>query len=333
MIATLLLDVVSSAMVDAGVLHIRYLDDYFLVATSHARSWACAWTGCAILVEFGLASALPKFEGPLRRIEFLGIVADSIKETLEISEVRKQELLGLLQAMGKRQTSSVRRLQSLVGKLAFAAVVLPGAKPFMRRLIDMIDGKSRGHRALSAGFKVDCRYWRDHISMWNGKAKWRAPTSTPFVFASDASTAGFAYGLESCHTSVMARLPAGMRPGDVRSGTWSATNGDAVRQSTSSTIQWGEFFCTVAAVVEFGALLSNSHVVFMVDNESDVHVINRLRSRETRVAALLRYLCDTALRFNFSFKAVHRAGVNNVLMDWASRPDMHKFAAMPASPL
>ena len=333
LVATLLLDVVSSAMVDAGVLHIRYLDDYFLVATSKARAWACAWVGSSILVDFGLSSALPKFEGPLTRIEFLGIVADSIKETLEISDVRKQELLGLLQAMGKRQKTSVKRLQSLVGKLAFAATVLPGARPFMRRLIDLIGGRTYGTRTLDVGCRADCRYWCDHMSVWNGKARWRASTATPFVFASDASTSGFAYGLESCSTEALSRLPPGMRPGDVRSGTWSTTNGDALRQSTSSTIQWGEFFCTVAAAVEFGALLSNSHVVFMVDNESDVHVLNRLRSREPRVAALLRVLCDTALRFNFSFEAVHRAGVYNVLMDWSSRPALHQFASLPATPL
>ena len=318
LIATLLLDVVSAAMTDAGLLHIRYLDDFLLVATSKQRAWACAYTAATMLMEFGLAMSLPKFEGPLQRIEFLGIVTDSIKETLEISEERKQELLGLLNAMGKRQQASVQRIQSLIGKLSFAASVLPGAKPFLRRLIDTIRGLTHGNVSLHAGFKADCRFWKIHINQWNGTARWRAPTSTPFVFASDASTSGFAYGLESCAPEALSRLPAGMRPGDVRAGTWSMSNGDAARQATSSTIQWGEFFCPLAAVVEFGALLTNSHVVFVVDNESDVHVINRLRSREPRVAALLRCLCNTALLFNFSFEAVHRAGVHNVLMDWTS---------------
>ena len=145
----------------------------------------------------------------------------------------------------------------------------------------------------------------------------------------ETSTSGFAYGLEACATNMLHRLPVGMRPGDVRSGSWSASNGVAVRQQHSKAIQWGEFFCPLAAAVEFGSQLSDSHVVFVVDNESDVHVINRLRSRESRVAALLRCLCDVALRNNFSFSAVHRPGVHNVLMDWASRPDYHRFRAMP----
>jgi hypothetical protein len=332
-VVTQLLDVVSSAVTDSGVPHVRYLDDFFLAATTALRAWACAFKTATVLAEFGLALSLSKFEGPLQRMEFLGVVIDSIKETMEISEERKHELLALLQAFGKRKTSSVKRLMSLLGKLAFAATVLPGAKPFLRRVIDTVKGRKFGLRRLGVDFKAECRYWAAHMSAWNGTARWRAPATVPFVFASDASTSGFAYGLESCSSTQLNTLPAGMRPGDVRSGSWSMSNGDAARQHTSAAIQWGEFFCPLAAVVEFGPQLQNSHVVFVIDNESDVHVINRLRSREPRVANLLRCLCDVSLRHNFSFKAVHRAGVDNVLMDWASRPNYHKFAAMPPARL
>ena len=329
-VATLLLDVVSAIITDAGVPHVRYLDDFFIVATTKWRAWACAHVASRILVEFGLALSLKKVEGPSQRLEFLGIIIDSLQEVLAISEERQAELLGLLQAFSKRKASSVVRLQSLLGKLAFATTVLPGARPFLRRIIDTISGRPCGQRKLGTEFKLEVRYWRAHIADWNGRAAWRAPASTPFVFASDASTSGFAYGLESCPQEAMVSMPPAMRPGTVRSGCWSASNGDAGRQQRSAEIQWGEFFCPVAAAVEYGPALSNSHVVFVVDNESDVHVVNRQRTREPRVAALLRGLCDTALRFNFSFQAVHRAGIDNVLMDWASRPDLHKFTARPS---
>jgi hypothetical protein len=329
-VTTYLLNVVSAALTDAGVPHVRYLDDFFYVATTKDRAWACAYTAAMVIKEFGLALSLPKAEGPFQRIEFLGIIIDSVKETLEISEVRRLELVGLLQAFTKRKDSSVIRLQSLLGKLAFASTVLPGARPFTRRIIDTLAGKAFGTRRLTPAFKADCRYWLAHMSDWNGTARWRTPVSTPFVFASDASTSGFGYGLESCSPAQLRRLPAGMRPGDVRAGTWSWANGDAMRQRHSAEIQWGEFFAPLAAAVEFGERLRDSHVVFIIDNESDTHVINRLRSRDQRVAALLRCLCDTARRHNFSFEAVHRMGVDNVLMDWASRPDLHKFAAWQA---
>ena len=329
-VVTMLLDVVSSAMTDEGVAHVRYLDDFLLVATTEGRAWACAHVAAGLLVDFGLALSLPKVEGPLQRIEFLGIILDSCKQTLEISGSRQEELLGLLRSASTRRRSSLRRLESLLGKLSFAATVLPGARPFTRRIIDMVKAakRTKGKVVLTADFRSDVRYWRDHVARWNGRASWRAPSTEPVVFASDASTSGFAYGLESCPAELERALPPRFKVGAVRAGVWSAERGDAARQSSSSEIQWGEFFCPLAAAVEYGALLGGQHLVFVVDNDSDVAVINRMRSREPRVAGLLRALCDVALKHNFTFAAVHRAGADNVLMDWASRPEFHRFAAV-----
>lgn len=81
----------------------------------------------------------------------------------------------------------------------------------------------------------------------------------------------------------------------------------------------------------YGPLLADAHVVFFIDINSDVSVINRLRSREHRVGSLLRALCDTARKYNFSFSAVHHSGEKNELMDWASRPDLHLFRGSPSA--
>ena len=328
-IASLLLDVVSSALSDAGIEHTRYLDDFFIVATTASRAWACAHAAATIIKNFGLALSPGKVEGPLHRLEFLGIVLDSELETLSISAKRKGELMALLAEFQGQRWASVKRVQSLLGKLSFASTVLPGARPFMRRIIDLLAGRPSGRLRLGAAFKADLAYWQSHLERWNGRAKWRSTSATPFVFASDASTSGFAYGMESCPPAALAGLTAPFAPGHVRAGVWSASNGDAARQAPSSAIQWGEFFCPLAAAVEFGPVLRDRHVVFVVDNESDVFVINRLRTRDLRLSALLRALCDTSMQFNFSFEAVHRAGKSNILMDWSSRPALHKFSSDP----
>ena len=325
-----LLDVVSSAMTDAGIAHVRYLDDFLVVGTTAARAWASAHLAAHILIRFGLALSPGKVEGPSRCLEFLGIVIDTEQEVLAISAGRQEELTQLLNSFRHRKSSSVRRLQSLLGKLSFASTVLPGARPFLRRIIDLCKGS--GKVWLGQPFREEVRYWRLHMSSWNGLCRWRAPSASPLVFASDASTSGFAYGLEQCPAHQLQSLESSFVPGTVRVGVWSAQNGDLQRQQSSRAIQWGEFFCTVAAAVEYGPRLRNQHVVFVIDNQSDVAVLNRLRTREARVAQLLRALCDHSLRYNFTFAAVlvHRAGVDNVLMDWASRPGLHKFVSAPA---
>jgi hypothetical protein len=280
-------------------------------------------------VKFGIALSLAKVEGPGQRLEFLGIVIDTVLETLSISEERRADLERLLGDFHKRRTSSKRKLQSLLGVLSFASTVLPGARPFLRRIIDLTKGRGKGVVKLGEAFRSEVRYWATHLRSWNGRCRWRVDVSSPMVFASDASTSGFAYGLESCSSADRAGLEPAFAPGMIRAGVWSAARGDAARQQHSSAIQWGEFYCPLAAAVEYGERLRDRHVVFVVDNASDVAVLNRQRTRDPRVAELLRALCDKALEFNFSFAAVHRYGVDNVLMDWASRPALHKFEAMP----
>jgi hypothetical protein len=317
-IATLLLDVVSSAMADAGIAHVPYLDDFFIAGSTAARAWASAHLAATIIKSFRLALSLDKVEGPLQRIEYLGIMLDSILQTMRISSARQVELTQLLTAFRSRNWTSPRRLQSLLGKLAFAATVLPGARPFTRCIIDTLVAHRRCRVQLDDVFRSDVDFWLTHMATWNGRAQWRPSQSDPMAFASDASTSGFAYGLESCSATVASTLPPGLLPGTVRCGTWSASAGDAARQQTSSSIQYGEL--RVAAVAEYGPLLTNKHVIFACDNEADTFVINRHRTRDPRLSSLLRAFCEGFTRFNLSFSAVHRPGVKNVLMDWASRP-------------
>ena len=176
-----------------------------------------------------------------------------------------------------------------------------------------------------AAFKSDVVYWQKYLSSWNGRAAWRVDTSEPFVFGSDASCDGFAYGLEACPAERLSALPPHMRPGHVRVGVWSGMAGHAAAQSHSSVIQWGECFPPLAAVVEYGALLGGSHVVFVVDNAADVHILNRMSTRDPELCALVRAICHQSLVQDFSFSAVHRPGKDSVLMDWASRPSLHRF--------
>ena len=174
-------------------------------------------------------------------------------------------------------------------------------------------------------FQADVVYWKKYLKSWNGRAKWRVNVDAPFVFGSDASCDGFAYGLEACPVERARALPPHMHPGHVRVGIWSGVEGHAAAQARSASIQWGECFAPLAAVVEYGALLEGSHVVFVVDNASDVHVLNRMSSRDAGLCALVRAICHQSLVHNFSFSAVHRPGKNNVLMDWASRPNLHMY--------
>jgi hypothetical protein len=330
--ATMLLDIVSAELMDLGIDHVRYLDDFLFVVSTREAAVECARAAAIIIAKFGLALSAEKTEGPAQSMEFLGIMIDSIRQTLYITKKRKKELKDILSSFSRRSSASVKKVQSLLGKLSFAAAVLPGARPFTRRIIDVIKGKHhRSTIVLDDPFRQDVEYWIGNISSWNGSQHWRSDFSSPCVFGSDASTEGFGYGLEEAPSHVTEKLPDRWKPGHIRAGVWSWSNGDADRQKTHRRIQWGEMFCPVTAALEYKEHLRDQHVVFVIDNESDVNVINRQSTRNPRVCDLLRSLCDVSMRYNFSFSAVHRRGEDNELMDWASRPSIHSFELSTSS--
>jgi hypothetical protein len=98
-----------------------------------------------------------------------------------------------------------------------------------------------------------------------------------------------------------------------------------------TNIAWGELFAPLAAAIRYGAELQNQSVLFVLDNAADVNIINRRATRSSDLAQLLRQLTEVSMRFNFSFRAVHRPGWDNTLPDWLSRPTKHQFRLSPAA--
>ena len=198
----------------------------------------------------------------------------------------------------------------------------------MRAVIDLSSGPSRKGRPrrLPLGFRDEIRFWQSHLRLWNRTQKWAA-TSEPVVFASDASTEGFGWVIESAPPAVAAL--DSMSPGSAVAGVWAGP--DAPRQFSHTAIGYGELFAPVAAVLSAGAALKDTHVVFIMDNASDVAIINRRSTKAPRLLGLLKVLASASLLHNFSFTAVHRSGSENILPDVLSRPSKHGFVLDPES--
>ena len=182
-----------------------------------------------------------------------------------------------------------------------------------------------GPKRLSSDFKEELLFWLDHLQTWNRTQKWAASTA-PFCFASDASTEGFGWVVESAPPTSIS-LPPEATPGSAFSGTW--TGPDKLRQSSHTQIAYGEFFAAVSAVLSAGSALKDSHVVMVLDNSTDTAIINRRSTKVPRLLGLLKILARQSVLQNFSFVAIHRAGSKNLLPDVLSRPKKHKHILNP----
>ena len=340
-ICTEMLAVVAYSMGLKGVAAlVRYLDDFLFVEQDKEAGHQSLSVAIADFDAFGLVVNPDKTEGPSQSITFLGVLFDSTTQTVACIPERVEELLRLLAEPITLPTYRLTALESLIGKLQFAAQVLPGFRPFTFRLQRVLKqrlasilkkrGGPRRHeyarrRALvriDAGFHADVNFWLSHLRRWNGSERWRSARSAPFVIATDASLGGFGFYLEAALPAADITLwPAHLRIGTGFMGVYSPE--DSHLHASSSQMTWCEMFAVLAALTTYADVLRNTCVLFLVDNLSDVHILNRQATRSERLAGLLRAVYLLAMEHNISISTRHRPGVENVLADFLSRPEHH----------
>jgi Reverse transcriptase (RNA-dependent DNA polymerase) len=334
-ICTNLLSVVAFALrTEAGVALVRYLDDILFVDQTAAASHSSLAQSKDIIPSFGLIINPAKTEGPTQCISFLGILIDSLSQTLSCTEERVQELRLLLHATQSLRIIKRQKMESLIGKLSFAAQVLPGARPFMRRLQDstLRVKKRNAPIRITSLVQADIGFWLAHLSDWSGTQQWRASRTSAVHFASDASLHGFGFYIERIPALIdTTDWPTHLLLGNGFSGLYDLTH--SKYHDTHRLIAWCELLAVYAAAVTYFPYLRHQSVIFNVDNEGDTHIINRQATRSSVLAGILRALYKLALTYNISISAKHRRGVDNELADFLSRPALHQHNHLSQWPI
>jgi len=310
----LMLSVVSWQLQQLGVVHVRYCDDLLIIGETAAACSQMTDTAIATLDLFGFAVSHSKTIRCAQIIEFLGVEFNSTNGTLACPPHRLAELVQLLQSAVHNGTRHVVRfILSLVGKLSFAAHVLPGARPFFRSLIDATRGlHPRAHIFLSRTARDDLTYWLQHLSAWNGRQRWRS-SARPIVVATDASLSGWGGLVLYCPPSTT--LPSHLAVGSGTAGRWCHSH----PIESSSDIGWAELHAVLYMVAAIGAAAPNSSITLLVDNQSDVAIINRQSTRSPALLSLLRAIYSVATEHNLRLIARHIPGTSNATADALSR--------------
>jgi hypothetical protein len=325
-ICTQLLSVVSFRLkVTHSIVHTRYLDDWLLSASTQS---ACASAQAAtkqVFRDFGLVNNVDKEVHPTQVIEFLGIIIDSVQQQIRLSAERVSELLQLLQSFTVMSLATiiVKRVRTLLGKLSFAATVLPTARPFMRELINMTINRSTRQRArFTSQTKAALQFWYQRLPHWNGLLVWPSVTSirTLHIYT-DASIEGFGFHC-SFHTETTNSAQALLH---AYYGVWDS------RFSTHGFLDHRriallELFTVLIALHQFNCLFTIGPfraVRLHTDNNTNVGAINAQSTRSAYVGPILRAIYDFCFRHSLSISAIHIEGSSNVLADFLSRPSLH----------
>ena len=117
---------------------VAYLDDFFICESSKARCRKALSCLIFLLRKLGFYINWKKVVDPTQHLTFLGIDINSVSMQLSLPENKLLELRRELASFMGRQRASKQQLQSLAGKLNWAASVVYGGRAFLRRIINAI---------------------------------------------------------------------------------------------------------------------------------------------------------------------------------------------------
>ena len=297
----------------------HYLDDYFLATAGDGASCARSIQKTKDLFHrLGIPLAPEKMVGPTTELTYLGIVIDSAAMVTRLPQDKLSNLMSLLQVWHQKKKCTKHELLSLIGKLSFAAKIIPPGRTFLRHLIDLSTSVTRPshHISLNSSAREDIQWWLDFLPTWNGKQQIldRFTTKCPDIelFTDASGELGFGIYFK----------------GDWISELWPA-------QFKSHSIAWKELFPIYVACQIWAECFVGKKLLFHCDNKAVVDIWSKQTSKCPQIAKLLRKLFFTAAKHNFTVNVSHISGTSNVLADALSRSQVHRFfqLAPGANPL
>ena len=251
-------------------------------------------------LPFGLRSA-PKIFSAFADV----LQIDTQEMTLSLPEEKQTRILCLVLSWRCKQTASKRELQSLIGHLSHAAmVVLPG-RMFLRQMIDLMKTAKHPshHIRLTAGFRSNLHWWASFLPWWNGRSI-MPPGDPAHVVTSDASGSWGCGALTDAGQWFQVQWPE----------SWAGIN-----------IAAKEMVPVVISVAIWGQEWASHQIQVRSDNMAVVHALTAGTARDPLLMHLLRCLHFFTATHQIRLEARHVAGIHNVAADTLSRNKMMVF--------
>ena len=289
----------------------HYLDDY--CSFGQANTNECA-NNLNIMLKTCEATGFEvnynKVTQPDTIMEYLGIIIDTHKMELRISNERLAEIYSELCIWQSRRSCNKRKLLSLIGKLQFVAGVIRPGRTFIRRMIDLSKSVKYLHYKvyLNKEFHKDLDWWLSYLHSWNGISMfydehWLPNTALElFTDASNIALGGY-YGSH-----------------------WFCLKFEGTLNFLKDkSINYRELLAIVIAFCTWCSHFSQKRILFHCDNSSVVDIINKGTSKSSDIMELIRTLLFQCALFGCELRAEWIDTKTNFLADDLSRMNIEGF--------
>lgn len=299
------------------ILHL--LDDFLTIDPPSANAHHTLSVLTSLFNDLNVPLAVHKTAGPASTLEYLGIILDSEHMEARLPADKLCRISQIIATTKVRKSVTKRELLSLLGHLHFAMRIIRPGRSFVSYLLTLAHSVKELHHhvRLTKECQRDLDMWHSFLSNWNGVSFFlqnmiRAPDFNLFTDAS--SLVGF----------------GGYFNGRWFQGLWQKQLNPTVHANMSS-MSYLELYPIIIAAVLWGPEWQRCHISFQCDNAATVLIINKGRSKCSRIMCLMRKLTIVAAKCNFSFSANHVPGKLNVIADALSRFQMERFRQVAPS--
>ena len=257
---------------------ISYLDDFLVIADSRELCSKAQQDLISLLHSLGFEVKWDKVVGPSQRVQFLGLIIDSVQQRIELPKDKLLRLAGLAECFSQRRTVKRRDLEVLVGHMTFASKAIYGARTFTRLFIDAVNSVvSQSHYVtLSKSLKQELMWWHHFASDLNGLCPSRFGYEWPenVTIYTDACFAGFGavmgdsfllgtWDRDQCLSASCVSFSQNMVPQPL------------VDQELVGNINYLELVAACLPLLIWAPYFSGKRVVIASDNKSTVSFLNR----------------------------------------------------------
>lgn len=287
----------------------NFLDDFFL-AQVESRAEDSYKNLNILLEQIGIDENLTKACPPNEQAVVLGILFDTVTMTLSLTQEKMKDIVSEWGKWQNKTRCTLKQMQSLVGKLSFAAGVVRSGRIYMARLINALRkdaGGQTGGIILSRDIQNDIQWWMEFIERQNGipmeslmvNKKWEPPGS---VWSSDSSSTGLGGWSEKTAQFFHHTLDENNRALDINSL---------------------ECLALMLCLKKWSPQCRGKKILIYCDNTTTVAVVNSGAAKTKFLQACLREIHHVCAQNSAEIKAVWLKSTENTIADVLSRWDQH----------
>ena len=285
-----------------------YIDDIIVISSTFNKGINDVLNTSVTFDNLGFTLNIDKSVfTPCQTIEFLGFVINSIDMTVSLTPTKKASLKSLCEELLNTPSPSIRRLATLIGKIASSFVGVPLGKLYFRHLERT---KTFALKASKGNFDKPCSldlYAMFEINWWfnNIESSWAPiirenPSSS---ISTDASNSGWGAVFEGVKTG----------------GAFDETE-------KSLHINILEAKAVLFGLKSLCSDLSNTHILILTDNTATKGAINNMGSSKSLLFHFQIFeIWKWAIARNIWLSATHLPGILNVEADIESRRNETKM--------